>query len=147
MLTRVLFSFLLLTAGYFVYGQSSGPAKSKFVDAVQSGEIKNGCIVVVTVSNAEANAACNVPEESISKVAHAAATVLNTSTKSDMVANMPNTISSGGSQICILTYKKSGSGITYTFDFAENQGQEIKWTSNWLNSLTGFVEITEYSTH
>jgi hypothetical protein len=145
MTTRIFITLTALFIGFTVQAQNSGPAKSKFVEAVQSGEIKNGCIIVVSVNDADANSSCNVPDASISKVAHAAASAMNTSTKSELVENMPNTISSGGNTICTLSYKKTGSGITYTFDFAEGQGQEIKWTSNWLNSLDGFVEITDYS--
>lgn len=141
----------LLLSLFFLFGlsstsfaQNSDEIKKRFLQELQSGDVEDGCKIVVYVVNATANAACFIPEPSVSKVACAAAQIMNVGVVSGLDPNIPHPVTELGVQVCKLTYASTNAGITYTFEFGKNQAKEIKETWNWLNSLEGAVQFIQY---
>ena len=126
------------------FSQNTQQIKAKFLSDLQSGKVEDGCKVVVYVLNAAANAACYVPEPTVSKVACAAAQIMNVGVTSELDPNMPHPITDFGVEVCKLTYASTNAGITYTFEFAKNKTSEIKNTWHWLNTLNGAVQFMYY---
>jgi len=137
--------------GLFLFGfisnsfsQNTEQIKAKFLSDLQSGKVEDGCKVVIYVLNAAANAACYIPEPIVSKVACAAAQIMNVGVTSELDPNIPHPITDLGVEVCKLTYASTNAGITYTFEFAKNKTSEIKKTLNWLNTLEGAVQFMYY---
>ena len=137
--------------GLFLFGfisnsfsQNTEQIKAKFLSDLQSGKVEDGCKVVIYVLNAAANAACYIPEPTVSKVACAAAQIMNVGVTSELDPNIPHPITDLGVEVCKLTYASTNAGITYTFEFAKNKTSEIKKTWNWLNTLEGAVQFMYY---
>lgn len=126
------------------FSQNTQQIKAKFLSDLNSGKVEEGCKVVVYVVNATANAACYIPEPTVSKVACAAAQIMNIGVTSELDPNIPHPITDFGVEVCKLTYASTNAGITYTFEFAANKTTEIKKTWNWLNSLDGAVQFMYY---
>ena len=137
---------LLLLFGFISnsFSQNTQQIKARFLSDLQSGKVEDGCKVVVYVLNAAANAACYVPEATVSKVACAAAQIMNVGVTSELDPNMPHPITDLGVEVCRLTYASTNAGITYTFEFAKNKTSEIKKTWDWLNTLNGAVQFMYY---
>lgn len=137
---------LLLLFGFISnsFSQNTQQIKARFLSDLQSGKVEDGCKVVVYVLNAAANAACYVPEPTVSKVACAAAQIMNVGVTSELDPNMPHPITDLGVEVCRLTYASTNAGITYTFEFAKNKTSEIKKTWDWLNTLNGAVQFMYY---
>ncbi len=135
-------TFAIIIAGY---SQESDKFKKRFLQELASGEVEEGCKIVVFVLDLAANAACFVPEPTVSKVACAAAKIINTSRVSGIDPNTPSSIiNEAGVRVCQLTYTSSKVGIEYTFEFAKNQTEEVKKTWGWLNSLEGSLQFINY---
>lgn len=137
---------LLLLFGFISnsFSQNTQQIKARFLSDLQSGKVEDGCKVVVYVLNAAANAACYIPEPTVSKVACAAAQIMNVGVTSELDPNMPHPITDLGVEVCRLTYASTNAGITYTFEFAKNKTSEIKKTWDWLNTLNGAVQFMYY---
>lgn len=137
---------LLLLFGFISnsFSQNTQQIKARFLSDLQSGKVEDGCKVVVYVLNAAANAACYIPEPTVSKVACAAAQIMNVGVTSELDPNMPHPITDFGVEVCRLTYASTNAGITYTFEFAKNKTSEIKKTWDWLNTLNGAVQFMYY---
>ena len=132
-------SFLALENS--IYCQDSAKIKAQFIEDLNSGKVDMGCKIVVYVVDGAANAACFVPEPTVSKVACAAAKILNVGVASNFTdPNIPNPIE----EICKMTYATTNTGIKYTFDFSKDQKQEIEKTWLWLNTLEGSIKFMEY---
>lgn len=125
-----------------IYGQED--FKKQFIKDLNNKNLEDGCKIVVYVVDAGLNAACFVPEPSLSKVACAAAKVMNIGVSSSFDPNVSNIIQESGTKICQFTYVVTKKGITYTFDFANKQTEEIQQTWNWLNSLEGGLFFIDY---
>ncbi|WP_290801626.1 hypothetical protein [Flavobacterium sp.] len=136
----LLFGIVSMTS----FSQNSEQIKKKFLSDLQSGDVEDGCKIVVYVVNAAANAACYVPDPTISKVACLAAQVMNVGMVSELDPNIPHPVTSAGEVVCRLTYASTNAGITYTFEFAKNKADEIQKTWNWLNSLDGAIQFMYY---
>ena len=144
MKTTVLLALLLFGFIPNSFSQNTQQIKAKFLADLQSGKVEDGCKVVVYVLNAAANAACYIPEPSVSKVACAAAQIMNIGVSSDLDPNVPHPITDFGVEVCKLTYASTNAGITYTFEFAKNKTSEIKRTWDWLNTLNGAIQFMYY---
>jgi hypothetical protein len=127
--------------------EKSNAIKQRFLQELQSGDVEDGCKLVIHVTNAAANAACFVPEPTVSKIACFSARILNVAAVNDLDPNMPNLVMDAGVRVCQLTYVSASIGITYTYEFAKNQSKEIKETWNWLNSLQGALQFMEYMSY
>lgn len=124
-----------------IYSQDSEKIKAQFIEDLNSGKVDMGCKIVVYIVDGAANAACFVPEPTVSKVACAAAKILNVGVVSEFKdPNLPNPIE----EICKLTYATTNAGITYTFEFTKNQQREIEKTWLWLNTLKGSLQFIQY---
>lgn len=143
---KVILFLVLLLSSTISFCQSD-PIKSELIKDLNSKKIKEGCKITVYVINAGANAACFIPEPTVSKVACVAAQIMNLGTTHSMDPNIPHPITDFGVQICTLTYSYSNAGIKYTFEFGKNQINEINETWNWLNSLEGALQFMEYISH
>ena len=143
---KTLLITLMIISGFMTnsYAQNSEEIKKRFLQELQSGDVEDGCKIVVYVVNATANAACYIPEPTVSKVACAAAQIMNVGVVSEIDPNIPHPVTDLGVQVCKLTYASANAGITYTFEFAEKQAEEIKETWDWLNSLDGAVQFMNY---
>jgi hypothetical protein len=130
-----------------VSAQDSDKLKQRFLQELQSGDVEEGCKLVIHVANAAANAACFVPEPTVSKVACYSAKILNIVAINDLDPNMPNLVMDAGVRVCQFTYAATSVGITYTYEFSKNQAKEIKETWDWLNSLEGAVQFMEYMSY
>lgn len=126
------------------FSQNTQQIKAKFLADLQSGKVEDGCKVVVYVLNASANAACYIPEPTVSKVACAAAQIMNIGVSTELDPNIPHPITDFGVEVCKLTYASTNAGITYTFEFAKNKTSEIKRTWDWLNTLNGAIQFMYY---
>jgi hypothetical protein len=126
------------------FSQNTQQIKAKFLSDLKSGKVEDGCKIVVYILNAAANAACYIPEPTVSKVACAAAQIMNVGVTSELDPNMPHPITDFGVEVCKLTYASTNAGITYTFEFAKNKSSEIKKTWDWLNTLNGAVQFMYY---
>jgi hypothetical protein len=126
------------------FSQNTQQIKAKFLSDLQSGKVEDGCKVVIYVLNAAANAACYIPEPTVSKVACTAAQIMNVGVTSELDPNMPHPITDLGIEVCKLTYTSTNAGITYTFEFAKNKSSEIRKTWNWLNTLNGAIQFMYY---
>lgn len=126
------------------FSQNTQQIKAKFLADLQSGKVEDGCKVVVYVLNASANAACYIPEPTVSKVACAAAQIMNIGVSAELDPNIPHPITDFGVEVCKLTYASTNAGITYTFEFAKNKTSEIKRTWDWLNTLNGAIQFMYY---
>ncbi len=145
MKTKTVFLMLfLLSFSVTSFSQNSDQIKRKFLSDLQSGDVEDGCKIVVYVLNTAANAACYVPDPTVSKVACAAAQIMNIGVASELDPNIPHPITDFGVELCKLTYASTNAGITYTFEFAENKTTEIKKTWDWLNTLDGAVQFMYY---
>jgi hypothetical protein len=140
---------LLITILFYstIVVSQNDPIKQEFIKNINSDKIKEGCKITVYIINAGANAACFVPEPTVSKVACAAAQIMNLGTTYGMDPNIPHPITDFGVEICTLSYSYTDAGIKYTFEFAKNQVEEINETWSWLNSLEGALQFMEYISH
>ena len=143
---KAIIFLILLFSGVAVNAQTD-PIKQEFLQNLNSEKVKEGCKITVYILNAGANAACMIPEPTVSKVACAAAQIMNMGTVHGMDPNIPHPITDFGVEVCTLTYAYTNAGIQYTFEFAKNQTEEIEETWNWLNSLEGAMQFMEYMSH
>ncbi|MDD7885062.1 hypothetical protein [Flavivirga sp. 57AJ16] len=95
---------------------------------LQSGDVEDGCKIVIFVVIASVNAMCFIPEPSVSKAVCAAAKIMNAGAISDFYPNSPNLINDAGVKVCQLTSSAIDTGIKYTFEFGEKQTNEINNT-------------------
>lgn len=128
----------------FLIAQDSDDLKERFIQELNSGNLHDGCTLMVNVISVTANSACFIPDPTISKVACAAAQILNASAVNTFDPNIPNPIMESGVIICKLSYASVAIGLDYTFEFTENQTEEIKATWNWLNTLEGSIQLVKY---
>lgn len=141
---KIVLSFLFVFVVGTGFSQETDPIKKEFLENLRSDNVKEGCKITIYVINAGANAACFVPEPTVSKVACVAAQIMNLGTVHGMDPNISHPIMDFGIEVCRLTYAYTDAGIKYTFQFAENQTKEIEETWNWLNSLEGAIQFIEY---
>ena len=106
--------------------------------------MEDGCKIVVYAVDSGLNAACFILKPSLSKVACAAAKVMNIGVSSSFDPNISNTLQESSVKICQFTYVVTKKGVTYTFDFASKQSKEIQQTWNWLNTLEGGLFFMDY---
>jgi hypothetical protein len=139
--------FLTVLFSSTIMFSQNDPIKEEFIENLSSDKVKEGCKITVYIINAGANAACFIPEPTVSKVACAAAKILNLGTIQGMDPNIPHPITDFGVEICTLSYSYTDAGIKYTFEFAKNQVEEINETWGWLNSLEGALQFMEYISH
>lgn len=135
---------IVYNIGAQALAQTSDTLKDRFLQELQSGDVKDGCEIIVTVVNASLNAACVIPDVTISKVACAAAQIMNATTPAGIDPNVKHPITEAEVIICQLTYAASAASVTYTFEFAKDQSEEIRQTWNWLNSLEGSIQFLHY---
>jgi len=126
----VLFFSLFSTQATF--SQSFEDVKKQFKRDLQSGDIQNGCEIMVSIILDGSEAACFIPEPSISKVACAIATIY----KGGGPAG-EEVIKEAGSKVCTIGVASAKTVVTYTLKFAKDTGNEIEETYNWFNSMDG----------
>ncbi len=126
-LNIILFSSITINS---VNAQEQTSFKEIFLQELQSGDVEDGCKIVILVADIAANAACFVPEPTVSKVACAAAQIMNITSVNSYDPNSPNLVLDAGVRVCQLTYASSSAGIQYIFEFSENQAHEIRQTWN-----------------
>ena len=143
MKNTIIILILVLTSSE-ILAQKSDALRERFLQELNSGDLHDGCTLTINVISVAANSACFVPDPTISKVACAAAQILNVSAVNTFDPNTPNPILDSGVIICKLSYASAATGLEYTFEFAENQTEEIKATWNWLNTLEGSVQLIKY---
>ncbi len=141
-MSKLILYILSIACCFCSYGQED--FKKEFIKDLNDKNLEDGCKIVVYVVDAGLNAACFIPEPSLSKVACAAAKVLNIGMTSSFDPNISNPIQEAGVKICQFSYVTTEKGVTYIFDFASQQSKEIEETWNWLNSLEGGLFFMDY---
>jgi len=122
---------------------NSNTFKDEFEQRLESGDLEDGCTIIVEVINLAANAACYAPDPTISKVACTTAIIVQAGGGGiqSFDPNSPNLITSTGVRVCQLTYATTAAGLKVTYEFGKNQTQEIKDTWDWLNTLEGGINM------
>lgn len=118
--------------------------KEQFQRDLQSEAVDEGCRLVVYILNTAATQACVIPDITVTKVACAAAMVMNIGHPDPFDPNTPHPVTDAGVLLCRLAYASANEGITFTFEFTKEQTQEIKRVYEWLNTLEGAVSFMNY---